>query len=244
MSRTYALLAAGVLVAAAAACGQQPGGTAQSSPCPGMAALTTAPVTAMINPVPTSVPGEGTSTSFALQVPQATELLVVVVEAYPTSKNSLVPSFVGPDGQTVTRGQLARDDITGGNPGDFGFSELMHIQSPKAGVWTLRLNNTTGRQLTVTVKATALFHLHQPPLVTIDAQPAFGPAPLTVAFDASSTKLDGGTATYCWDFSDGTEWGAKITHTFRTPGVYHVALTVTDVQGRQGYAGAQVTVTS
>jgi hypothetical protein len=248
MRRTYTQLVGVVLVAAAAACGQ-PAATASpaalSSPCPGPAALSTPQVTAMINPVPTSDPLGPSYISFALQVPQAAELLVVVVEAYPTSKTSLVPTFVGPNGQTLTRDQLARDDITGGNPGDLGFSELMHIPSPMTGIWTMRLHNMTGTQITVNVRATALFHLHLTPLVTIDAQPVSGHAPLTVTFDASSTKLDGGTATYCWNFTDGvTAWGAKTSHTFRKPGDYFVELTVTDNQGRQGYAGAKVTVAS
>lgn len=239
-------MAAVAIFATAAACGQPHGATAASSPCPGPAneSLATPSVTATISPVPTHIPGEGTNTSYALHVPAATELLVVVVEAYPTSKDSLVPSFVGPDGKVLTRAQLARDDITGGNPGDFGFSELMHIQFPKPGTWTLRLSNTTGQQLTVTIKATALFHLHQSPIATIDAQPTSGQAPLTVRFDASSTKLDGGTATYCWNFTDGvTALGAKTSHTFSKPGDYLVELTAKDSQGRQGYAGAQVTVT-
>jgi hypothetical protein len=239
-------MAAVSLFATVAACGQPQAATAASSPCPGPASESpaTPTVTATISPIPTNIPGEGTYTSYALHVPEATELLVVVVEAYPTSKDSLVPSFVGPDGQVLTRAQLARDDITGGNPGDFGFSELMHIQSPKPGTWTLRLNNTTGKQLTVTIKATAIFHLHQSPIVAIDAQPTSGQAPLTVRFDASSTKLDGGAATFCWNFTDGvTALGAKTSHTFSKPGDYLVELTVKDSQGRQGYAGAQVTVT-
>jgi hypothetical protein len=248
MRRTFAVMAGFVLVAAAAACGE-PAATVSpahlSSPCPGVAAVATAPVTATITPVPTRDPGGGTSTSFALQVPQATELLVVVLEAYPTSKDSLVPSFMGPDGKILTRGQLGRDDITGGNSGDFGFTELMHIPSPMTGTWTLRLNNTTGRQITVNVKATALFHVHAPPLATLDAQPASGHAPLKVTFDASSTKLDGDMATYCWNFNDGvTAWGAKTSHTYTTSGAYFVELTVTDDQGRQGFAGTKVMVTS
>lgn len=197
----------------------------------------------MINPVPTSDPLKPADSSYALQVPRATELLVIVVDSTAKSKQALVPSLAGPDGQIVTRDQLVRDDITGGNPGDLGVSELMHIQSPKTGVWILQLHNATASEIAANVKATAIFHLHQPPLTTIDAQPPSGPAPLTVTFDAAATRLDGGTATYCWHFIDGvTEWGVKASHTFRKPGVYSIELTVTDDQGRQGFAGARVTV--
>jgi hypothetical protein len=242
-------LAAGFLMFAAAACGQQsaapatPAG-AQSSPCPGPGPVATVQVTAMINPLPTSDPLAPADSIYALQVPGVTELLVVVADSNASSKDALVPTFEGPDGQIVTRGQLVRDEITGGNPGDLGVSELMQVQAPKSGAWVLRLHNTSGRQIVAHVNATAIFHLHRPPLATIDARPSSGPAPLTVTFDAGGTQLDGGSATYCWDFMDGvTERSVKVSHTFRKAGTYGVALTVTDDQGRQGYAGAQVTVT-
>jgi hypothetical protein len=248
--RTCALLIGIFLLCAAIACGDEHATPAHSAvtptaPCPGPLPLSTPQVLAEISPNPMVDPATPTEASYALQVPPATELLVVVVEARTSSKNDLVPSFKGPDGQIVTRTQLLRDDITGGNPGDLGFTELMHIPSPKTGAWILRLHNSTGGSIATTVKATALFHLHRPPLGSVIAQPASGSAPLTVTFDATATKLDGGTATYCWDFDDGaTAWGVKASHTFSKPGVYFVGLTVTDDQGRQGFAGAQVTVTN
>jgi PKD repeat protein len=252
LRRTYALVVA-ILMPAAMACGQPSATPATatasqtatlSSPCPGPKPLPTVQVTAVISPLPTN-PITTTDSSYTLDVPRATELLVVIVDSNASSKDGLVPSFAGPDGQVITRAGLVRDDITGGNPGDLGVSELMQIATPKTGVWILRLRNTGGGQITAKIRATAIFHLHRPPRAAVNAQPASGPAPLTVTFDAAATALDGSTATYCWNFTDGvTALGVKASHTFAKPGIYAVELTVTDDQGRQGYAAAQVTVTS
>jgi hypothetical protein len=176
--RRTCTLVIGILMSAAA-CGQSAApanpAAALSPHCPGPGPVASVQVTAMINPVPTGDPLTPADSSYALQVPRATELLVIVVDSTANSKQVLVPSFAGPDGQIVTRDQLVRDDITGGNPGDLGVSELMHIQSPKTGVWILRLHNATGSKIAAKVKATANFHLHQPPLATIDVQPPSEP---------------------------------------------------------------------
>ncbi len=52
-------------------------------------------------------------------------------------------------------------------------------------------------------------------------------------------------ASYSWDFGDVlVEQGIATTHTYEDPGTYVVILTVTDTNGKEGYATVVITVTS
>lgn len=78
---------------------------------------------------------------------------------------------------------------------------------------------------------------NQPPAARIAAQPASGPAPLTVHFDGSaSSDPDGTIVSYLWNFGDGSAagQGAQVDHTYSAPGNFTVTLTVTDNQGAPG----------
>ena len=104
-------------------------------------------------------------------------------------------------------------------------------------------NGIATTSITVTVTNTG-------PVAHITTNPpsGSGPAPLTVAFDASgSTDPDGGTLTYAWDldgdgaYDDGT--GAAAAATFPV-GASRVALKVTDTHGTSGTAITTVTATN
>jgi hypothetical protein len=69
-----------------------------------------------------------------------------------------------------------------------------------------------------------------PRIITNPGSPS-GPAPLTVAFDGSSSTAKA-PATYKWTFADGTtQTGANVSKTFTTVGSQTVTLTVTDADG-------------
>jgi len=76
------------------------------------------------------------------------------------------------------------------------------------------------------------------------AQPTSGPAPLEVFFDASaSSDEDGIIVSYEWDFDDGQSGeDVAITHTYTTPGLYTVKLTVTNDVGAMHSATRDITV--
>ena len=80
------------------------------------------------------------------------------------------------------------------------------------------------------------------PNATFTMDPASGPPPLTVTFDASeSTDPDNDRLTYAWNFGDGgSATGAFATHTYAVQGTRTATLTVTD--GRGGSATASRTV--
>lgn len=84
----------------------------------------------------------------------------------------------------------------------------------------------------------------QPPSAYITASPVYGVAPLQVRFDGSqSLDPDGTIIAYSWDFSDGEQAAVVMpTHTFAVPGVYAVALVVTDDKGNTARAESMVTV--
>ncbi|MGQ9470759.1 MAG: PKD domain-containing protein [Candidatus Aminicenantales bacterium] len=77
---------------------------------------------------------------------------------------------------------------------------------------------------------------NKPPVANFTYSPQKGEAPLTVNFDASlSYDPDGQIVRYDWDFGDGSQATGKIvSHTFSTPGLFSVRLTVTDDKGKIG----------
>jgi peroxiredoxin len=83
------------------------------------------------------------------------------------------------------------------------------------------------------------------PLAAFERSPGYGPAPLSVFFDATaSTDPDGEIADYRWSFGDGsTGVGATLTHTYPLTGVYAVELRVLDDRGASGTVTRMVSVT-
>jgi len=85
-----------------------------------------------------------------------------------------------------------------------------------------------------------------PPIASMRAKPASGPAPLPVTLDGTSTRdPDGTVASYAWDFADGatsTGTAATASHTYTEPGRYWPRLTATDDAGRASSYVTEVVV--
>lgn len=88
--------------------------------------------------------------------------------------------------------------------------------------------------------------VNQPPTASFVATGAVGPAPLTVAFDASgSFDRDGIINAYLWNFGDGaTGTGIVTQHTYTSPGGYTARLTVIDDRGASASATVEIEVGS
>ncbi len=73
------------------------------------------------------------------------------------------------------------------------------------------------------------------PLVKVIASSTFGPAPLTVSFDASDFLYHyGKSLSFSWDFNDGNiSNGVTTSHTYNSRGTYTVGLTVATPFGPQ-----------
>jgi len=85
---------------------------------------------------------------------------------------------------------------------------------------------------------------NQKPTASFTRSPGYGDAPLSVFLDASgSADPDGTIVEHRWIFGDGsTGVGAVLTHTFRSPGVYQVELTVIDDRGSSAQMALMVSV--
>lgn len=96
---------------------------------------------------------------------------------------------------------------------------------------TLRVVDSGGREDSATVSIQVNAPVNHAPTIVASAAPLTGPAPLTVAFDASgSSDPDGDSIAFAWSFGDGSGPSnqSSVSHTFNQPGRYNVTLTVTD----------------
>src|SRR5262245_9422700 len=86
--------------------------------------------------------------------------------------------------------------------------------------------------------------VNQAPAAGFTASPGVGPAPLEVQFTDNSTDPDGDPLSREWSFGDGASQNGGIgpTHTFGTPGVYTVTLTVQDPDGQTDSKSKDITV--
>ena len=105
--------------------------------------------------------------------------------------------------------------------------------------------NRARASLVLLVFSLSLGGCNIPPTAKFVANPSQGPAPLAVAFDASSSfDPDGEIVSYSWNFGDGaTGSGVTITHTYDSPGTYTARLTVTDDRGATDSATRTIHVT-
>lgn len=79
------------------------------------------------------------------------------------------------------------------------------------------------------------FLIPEPPTAdfSIQAGDQEGVAPHMVEFDSSDSTASAGIASYFWDFGDGqTSNQANPAHTYTTPGIFSVTLTITDTKGK------------
>ena len=84
-----------------------------------------------------------------------------------------------------------------------------------------------------------------PPVASFTTSVTAGDAPLKVVSNASaSSDADGKIVKYRWNFGDqSTGKGKKVNHTFDTPGIYAVTLTVTDDDGLSDSSSQTLVVT-
>jgi PKD repeat protein len=197
-------------------------------------------------------PGRYTVTLIAQDLENHVLRMPITVEVLPPA--SLITIVMDPETGVApltvkfdaSETSIPGEDITGfiwnfgdGSDEEFGGSLTEHTYlSAGTYVVNLTVRTTSGEQQntsrTLVVRAPIL-------QARILASRLSGPAPLTVAFDASPTT--GNIASYVWNFGDGTENDGKETeHTFTQPGTYPVQLTVTDVSGKVSTASISISV--
>ena len=82
----------------------------------------------------------------------------------------------------------------------------------------------------------------QPPVAIIQA-PAQAEVGQGVRFDAGASQSANRIVSYAWEFGDGEGANAvSVRHTYRSPGVYNVILTVTDANDLSGSSNFQINI--
>ena len=156
----------------------------------------------------------------------------------PTAAFTATPAS-GPPPLTVTFDASASADSDGSitsyqwdfGGGTTGTGRTVEHTFNQSAAYTVGLTVTDNRGGTASASQEVV--VNTPPTARISADPVGGTAPVTVNFDASaSSDDDGAIASYAWSFAAGANGeGAAASHTFATPGVYEVRLTVTDDLG-------------
>ncbi len=113
-----------------------------------------------------------------------------------------------------------------------------------AGVYPVTLT-VTGTDMRIS-RLTQVVTVDRPPSALFTSSPSLAVPGATVSFNAtgSSDPNPGGSiVTYSWSFGDGSIGaGATLTHAFATPGLYTVALSITDDHGQTSSATNTVIV--
>jgi PKD repeat protein len=150
-----------------------------------------------------------------------------------------------PDGDTLTYTWDFGDDTPPTLPSNDGTASYNYSD---AGTYTVVLTVDDGNGGTDT--ASQIITVTDPnnrlPTASFTAVPPSGPAPLTVAFDASSSSdPDNDPLTYSWDFGDNTSGAGETTsHTYSNAGTYTAVLSVDDGNGPPVTASQVITVSA
>ncbi len=138
----------------------------------------------------------------------------------------------GEDVRLIVKGAAAAKPMEGGwrNAGmtDGAHSFVRRFETP--GRYDVTVIPDDGRDLADSRRPqTRILHVNRPPVAMPGPQRAVCPM-AEVAFDGTSSyDPDGRIVRYEWDFGDGSgALGPTATHVFEAPGIYDVALTVTD----------------
>lgn len=133
---------------------------------------------------------------------------------------------------------------------NFGDGQTSTVQIPSHTYSTMGSNNgrfdvkvdvsvrDTGTQAESTLTYSTIVTISNVKLNAVfEASPEFGPAPLSVDFDASASSAPAGEIqAYDWDFDNNNTFtdasGSTVSHTFEQVGIYTVNLRVTDNTGQ------------
>jgi len=180
--------------------------------------------------------GNSANSTFTYTVIPATLALPV---ARPSSGNAPLTIQLTPFNTTDTAIETYEWDFEG--DGVFDISETVGINQtytfniPGDYTVALRVTDSNGEQVTGTVTVTVN---NAPPIISANAFPSNGSAPLTVAFSALAQDNEG-IASYAWDFEgdgiyDLTEVSTTTaSHTYSAQGAFQPVLQVTDTLGAQ-----------
>lgn len=133
-----------------------------------------------------------------------------------------------------------QNQTTGGNSSNYTYSwnfgvGTSSLANPTAtyttpGTYTVTLTVSDGNGSDVETK-TGYITVHNKPSVNFSGSPLAGCPPLTVNFTDQTTNNAPGASTYSWYFGGTTSTNKNASHTYTTPGLKTVTLTVTNSYG-------------
>ncbi len=187
----------------------------------------------------------GTATiTITVTTPDGNEAPVAIAVANPVSGVAPLEVFFDGSGSTDDIGivSYAWDFMDGTTSNEINpVHTFMNL-----GIYEVSLTVTDGEGLSNTTTVTITVNNpngNEPPVAIINATPLTGSAPLEVAFAGGNSTDDIAIVAYLWDFGDGvTSIDDNPVHTFLSPGVYIVRLTVQDNEGLLNSAEVTITV--
>lgn len=165
--------------------------------------------------------------------------LAVAVCCYGSAKAQLTANFTSDITSGCSPILVQFSDISTGSPvswsWNLGNGTTSTLQNPSTtyltpGAYNVTLTVTDASNNTNTKTVTAYINAIATPTVNFTASDTIPQcAPKTVQFTDLSVLGSSGTGTYFWDFGDGfTSAIQNPTHTYSSPGTYHVTLSVTN----------------
>lgn len=117
----------------------------------------------------------------------------------------------------------------------FGNGNYSVLENPKAiyyqpGKYTVTLEITDSLNNRITETKTSYIEVYKNPEARFSGSPLSGCIPLKTDFTNLSKPGDGRINSWTWDFGDGnTSRDSNPSHTYKTPGQFHVSLVVKDI---------------
>jgi PKD repeat protein len=187
----------------------------------------------------------------------ATPTQNITVDATPTAAFTSSPSQPDPGGQVTFDASSSSDsvgqitgyswsfgDTSANGPGTSTLEDPTYsYENPGTYTVSLTVTNDAGQTDTITEPVT----VDDPPTATLTPSTGLTTPGTTVSFSSTATSpaTGGSIAQYSWNFGDGTTLtgtNADPAHTYLSPGIYTVTLTVTDNLGVTATAATHVTV--
>jgi len=207
-------------------------------------------ITCTINLIGTDGAGHDISKSVTVDLPAIQPgiditLPTAVIATTPTDTAGTIPFTIMFDASASTddRGIASYNWTFGDGSSGMGITANHIYDNPGIYIVTLTVTDFFGNEGFTNIIITANEPEAPTAIIATVPDPPTGSSPLKVYFDAYDSTSEIGIVSYYWEFGDGaTGTGITTNHTYNTPDIYLVYLTVTDSNGYMAYDSVEVEV--